>query len=151
MTEEEIQQKLAELYSIIQELGSKIAAPKDWLPAPKGGQEASHSWLAIEFREGDDGDDEDGYWLFVVSDCDGPWVCTAECFVQYSDDLLRTLFEGITHNIAMARRHPAAGEDPRRSLFRIQVELLAQLNPDWATKTATRHAQLLRALPFSDH
>ncbi|QGZ95049.1 hypothetical protein [Terricaulis silvestris] len=141
---------LVELYAEIARLGALIDAPKDWLPGPKSGPASSHSWLQIEFQEENDGDDEDGYLLSVQSDSDGPWVCTAECSVQFSDSLLHVLFEGITHNMAMAARRPAKGDDPRRSLFRIQEELLAQLKPEWAARTAQSHAQILRTLPFKD-
>jgi Immunity protein 63 len=64
------------------------------------------------------------------------------------DEILYQVFRGVTQSLAQG--HRVRGEDPRREMFRRQLELLAKLNPQWAEREAERHRQILQDNPFVD-
>ena len=64
------------------------------------------------------------------------------------DEILFQVFSGVTQSLAQGRR--VKGEDPRREMFRRQIELLAKLDPKWAHREAAAHNQILQQNPFID-
>jgi len=68
------------------------------------------------------------------------------------DELLYWVFSSATFSMACEweLRHRRDGEDFRRQLFARQVELLGALSPDWASREAKRHHQILEQYPFRD-
>lgn len=150
MTPEQRRQTLDGLYREIARLGGQIDAPRALLPSSLNETERTGYWLSIDFFEAGDGDEEDGWWLSLLTNEGRGQEVVTQCFVEFAEGLIEHLFEGVTHQMAMAQRRPAEGEDSRRSLFNIQEALLAQLNPDWAARTAKRHAEVLVHFPFKD-
>jgi hypothetical protein len=69
------------------------------------------------------------------------------------DDLLYRVFEAVTFSLACAyeSQHRIRGEDNRKQLFRVQLELLARLNAEWSARCSRRIAEILKAHPFRDH
>jgi hypothetical protein len=65
------------------------------------------------------------------------------------EELLYHVFSSITFSLtAYAPR--VKGEDARRQIFRVQVELLAKLNPKWAAREDQKHRRILEENPFID-
>jgi hypothetical protein len=66
------------------------------------------------------------------------------------DELLETIFVDITHDLAgrgeASHRYLSAG-NPRRALFKRQVELLRRLSPQWAERCLQRQQEILRMSP----
>lgn len=143
MTPEAKAARISELVSEVARLRALINAPEHLLPLPTN----PDCRFLIEFREADDGDDVDAYWIRV----EGSSACCAEADIDHSGYVLYKLFEGVTHVMALELAGPVvAGKDRRRDLFRHQEDLLQQLDPEWANQTRERHQQILRALPFTD-
>lgn len=135
--------RISELESEVARLRALIDAPELLLPLPSNPE----CRFRIEFREADDGDDIDGYWIRI----EGSSACCAEAQIEHADYVLYKLFEGVTHVMALERAGPVVvGRDRRRELFRMQEELLLRLNSEWAARTRQRHQQILRTLPFTD-
>ncbi len=139
-SEQDNEELLSELYAEVERLGALIDAPKHLLP----NKDRKDRWLEINFFEGNDGDDLDGYWICLCGSD------SYECGVEHADKLLEYVFGGVTHQMAMATRTPRAGEDARRSLFAAQEALLSQLNDEWAARKAEAHRQTLKNFPFED-
>jgi hypothetical protein len=143
MTPEAKAARISELVSEVARLRAIIDAPEELLPVPAN----PGCQFRIEFREADDGDDVDAYWIWV----EGSSACSAEAGIDHADYLLYKLFEGVTHVMALEHAGPVvAGKDRRRDLFRHQEELLQRPNPEWAAQTRERHQGILRTLPFTD-
>ena len=68
------------------------------------------------------------------------------------DDLLYAVFEAVTFSLAGRHevKHRVRGEDCRRQIFRVQVELLGRLSPEWAARGAQHQQEILRQYPFTD-
>ena len=68
------------------------------------------------------------------------------------DELLYHVFESVTFSLACdyERAHRIAGQDFRRQLFALQVELLSSLSPTWAEREASDHQRILHQHPFND-
>jgi Immunity protein 63 len=63
------------------------------------------------------------------------------------DDLIETIFVAVTQEIAgwweASHRYLSAG-DPRRALFKRQIELLQRLSPEWAERCLQGQQEILR-------
>jgi hypothetical protein len=143
MTPEAKAALISDLVSEVTRLRALINAPEHLLPLPAN----PDCRFLIEFREADDGDDVDAYWIWV----EGSSACCAEADVDHALYVLYKLFEGVTHVMALELAGPVvAGRDRRRDLFRHQEDLLQLLDPEWANQTRERHQHILRTLPFAD-
>lgn len=65
------------------------------------------------------------------------------------DELLYQVFRGITSSLDGTGRR-VRGEDPRRQMFRRQLDLLSKLDPKWSARRAEEHRQILKENPFKD-
>lgn len=68
------------------------------------------------------------------------------------DRLLYWIFEGVTFSMACAWevRNRLPGRDPRRLIFRRQVELLGQLHGSWRVWGEARIGEILSRHPYQD-
>lgn len=68
------------------------------------------------------------------------------------DELLYWLMEGLTSSMARDYElaHRREGEDTRRQWFAKQVELLAELSPQWAARLQGEQEAVLKQHPFRD-
>ncbi|MDZ4777699.1 MAG: hypothetical protein SGJ23_13040 [Alphaproteobacteria bacterium] len=107
-------------------------------------------WLTLYWREANDGDDQDGYYVALMSREDGQEWELSEVSLEYTDNLLFKFYEGVTHQMVMREQEQKSGTDRRRIMFAAQEALMARLNPDWSNRTSQRHEQILRNFPFAD-
>jgi hypothetical protein len=68
------------------------------------------------------------------------------------DDILCKVFDSVTFEMACARevRHRRRGEDPRRQMFEIQLQLLGELSVEWQRRVGVRLDEVLRRNPYRD-
>lgn len=68
------------------------------------------------------------------------------------DDLLYQIFQTVAFSLACSYElaHRVESQDFRRIGFHRQVELLAQLSPQWGERRAREHERILRENPFDD-
>jgi hypothetical protein len=73
-------------------------------------------------------------------------------FSPKAADILYHVFEGVTFSMACAYelRHRRPGEDSRRQLFDVQLELLGKLSADWQRRSRARLDEVLCQHPFVD-
>ena len=66
------------------------------------------------------------------------------------DGLLEQIFDDVTFGMAFSYElaHRIESQDCRILGFAKQIELMEQLNPDWAAREAARHASILRHAPY---
>lgn len=67
-------------------------------------------------------------------------------------EILYRAFEAVTFSMACAYevRHRIAGQDFRRQLFAVQLDLLGKLSPQWQQRTRARLDEVLAKHPFDD-
>lgn len=124
---------MREIQSDVNALAATIDAPSRLLPTY--GTSEDFARPHIEARD-------DGLMAWVVIERG----TELERKTTYSrDELLYWVFVMVTFSMAADHEvaHRVDGEDPRRLLFTRQLELLAELNPDWATRRMAELGPLL--------
>ncbi len=68
------------------------------------------------------------------------------------DDLVYWVFDHITHRLASeyGRRHRVEGQDPRRTVFPRQIELMGRISPQMADRVARKIHAILQHAPYDD-
>ncbi len=149
MTPADIDTFLEKLHVEAERLATMIDVPPE-LRLNRSEPTSDGFWLALYWREANDGDDEDGHYLALMSKENGQEWELSEVSLDYTDNLLCRYFDGVTHQMAMRRIAGKSDVDRRRDLFATQEELMARLKPEWAERTRKRHTQILRNFPFAD-
>lgn len=149
MSPDEIEAHLKRIHNEAERLAALIDVPealrlKPSAPAGDG------CWLTLYWREANDGDDQDGYYVALMSREHGQEWELSEVSLEYTDNLLFKFYEGVTHQMVMREQEKTSGVDQRRSMFAAQEALMARLNPEWSNRTSQRHEQILRNFPYSD-
>lgn len=145
----EVEKRLDELHAEAERLSATVGLPPE-LRLQRNEPAGDGFWLTWYWREANDGDDEDGHYLALMSKENGQEWELSEVSLGYTDNLLFKFFEGVTHQMAMRQVPEHADVDRRRDLFAMQEELMSRLKPEWANRTRTRHTQVLRDFPFKD-
>jgi len=67
-------------------------------------------------------------------------------------ELLFWLVSDLTWELALEweLRHRIPGEDFRRQLFRKDIELITQINPEWARRKREKYEKILGEYPFNN-
>ena len=91
----------------------------------------------------------DGQWHYVVVE---RGVENERRSSPEIDPILYRVFHGVTFSMASGRagRQRRAGQDWRRQLFAIQLDLLGRLSPKWQARCSMAINETLRRHPFED-
>ena len=123
----------------VERLAAVIDAPPEYLPTYGYSKDFARSH--VEFR--------DGRYHFVVGEGGRELERVSSVDPR---DILYEVFEAITFTMAgdheVRRRRP--GEDSRRQLFAVQLQLLGLLSEEWRERTRAHLDEVLRLHPFSD-
>lgn len=149
MTPAEIEAHLTGLHSEAERLAALIDVPAELRLKPDK-PAGDGCWLTLYWREANDGDDEDGYYVALLRQENGQEWELSEVSLEYTDNLLFKFYEGVTHQMVMREQEQTSGTDRRRRMFAAQEALMARLNSDWSNRTSQRHEQILRNFPFAD-
>lgn len=128
---------MSEIHGEVRRLASLIAAPFEMLPQPA--KSINGTWLSLGWREANDGDDEDGWYLSLMRNEDGHDWELSEAGADDPDYLLYVIFDEVTAKLA--RREAGDG---RIAWFGSQKFMLGRLNLQWQKRTADRHAEMLQ-------
>jgi Immunity protein 63 len=114
---------LQTLESRVFELAATINAPKGMLPTFGSSDQTGRP--SIELRSG----------VIIYAERERGHL-VRDRVPDSEDDLLYWVFRSVTFSMAREweLRHRIQGQDPRRQLFIRQLELLARLDPRWASR-----------------
>jgi len=138
---------LAEIKERVTELAAKIGAKEQSLPTYGHSRDFGSTHIEVDHR---------GYHFVVVERGKELKRLTTTGL----DDLLFFVFETVAAEMASSyqlpnkyRRQSRTNEpqDHRRLLFAKQLELLAVLSTDWATRKSKTFEEILRKAPFDDN
>ncbi len=130
----------------MEELADLIDAPRDLLPSVSPQEEGS--WLSTYWREADDGDDHDGWYLALMKNEGGQEWELAEVALDHSDYVLFTVFKSLTWELAKQRSATASSQGENRlRWFAAQEALLHRINHEWASQARSEHERIIRPRP----
>ncbi len=131
---------LTEIKNLVQDLASRINAPKNLLPtfsAPIGDATPN-----VEVGNS-------GLYHFVISERGTEYERKT---TPDLDDLLYWIFSSVTFSMACdyELKHRIEGADSRRTIFARQQDLLGLLNKNWEARVREEHGSILKINPFDD-
>lgn len=130
--------ELERLQREVERLARVIGAPPEYLPTYCRSDDGARPH--IEFQN--------GHYHFVVEE---RGVELQRITSPNPQDILYEVFSAVTHQMASDYevRHRRQGEDSRRQLFDVQLQLLGTLSDSWRQRCSTHMDDVLRRHPFS--
>lgn len=122
----------------VRRMAKELDAPANYLPTYGRSREDGTPHIEIN-----------GAYDFVVSERGKEFERRSSSDI---DELLYWVFRTVTFSLAADYEcgHRRAGEDSRRQLFAIQLDMLKKLSPDWAEREDAYLRGVLRQHPFQD-
>ena len=131
---------LSEIKTNVDQLAERIGAPHDTLPTFGYSEHTARPHVEVDPR---------GYHLVVIEQGE-----ELERFTTSDlDELLYKIFTNVAFVLSSKyeRVHRMENHDPRKTLFKMQVELLTRLSSKWGERESQAHKQILKQHPFDDH
>ncbi len=130
---------IQELYTQVREMAGKIAATPQLFPTFGTSDLSGRPYIVIQ---------EDMYY-FLVNDRD---TVSINRQTNSLPELLYWIFDDITFHMGVdhAINHRVTDVDPRRMIFKKQLELLQILRPEWREQKQQELQELLAKHPYRD-
>jgi len=131
---------LSEIKARVDQLAERIGAPQDALPTYGYSEHTARPHVEV---------DPGGYHFIIVE--------RGEELERHTtpelDELLYQIFTNVTFSLSgkYERAQRTENQDPRKIIFKLQVELLTRLSLQWGEREAQAHKQLLKQHPFDDY
>jgi len=122
----------------VNELAKTVDAPTEYLPTYGTSQQTGMPHIEVDHLY---------YWVVCERGSELERRSTNDL-----DELLYWIFSSVTFTMAtdFELAHRRSGEDCRRQIFPKQLEILAALSPQWASRRAEELRLVLRSHPFND-
>ncbi len=135
-----MQNILKDIEELVNQLASKINAPKNYLPTYGYSLDGAHPHIEV---------DKNGQLYYVIVERGQE---LRRDYAADLDDLLYRIFVDITFSMACSFevRHRIKNEDFRRQGFSKQEHLLGLLNEKWKIREQAEHEWILKSYPFDD-
>ena len=131
---------LSEIKASVDQLAERIGAPQDTLPTYGYSEQTARPHIEVDPR---------GYHFVIVERGEELERLTTSDL----DALLYKIFATVTFEISgkYERAHRMENHDPRKILFKMQVDLLTRLSRQWGERESQAHKQILKQHPFDDY
>ena len=131
---------LSEIKASVDQLAERIGAPQDALPTYGYSEHTARPHVEVDTK---------GYHFIIVERKEELERHTTPDL----DELLYQVFTNVTFAISgkYEHAHRMENHDPRKIIFKMQVELLTRLSSKWAERESQVHKQLLNQHPFDDY
>jgi len=130
---------LSEIKTSVDQLAERIGAPQDTLPTYGYSEQTARPHVLV---------DPGGYHFVIIErGAEQERLTTSDL-----DELLYKIFTNVTFALSdkYERAHRVEDRDPRKILFKMQVDLLTRLARQWGERESQVHKQLLKEHPFDD-
>ena len=131
---------LSEIKASVDQFAERIGAPQNTLPTYGYSEHTARPHVEVDTR---------GYHFVIVERGEELERHTTSDL----DELLYQIFTNVTFALSgkYERDHRTENRDPRKIMFKLQVELLTRLSSHWGDRESQAHKQLLKQHPFDDY